>query len=79
MQREEMSAVRKLCLSEGVGAHNTGRVGGALAARNSSASSTSAEPQVSSIAPAAVDFFLFSCFPSWGIPVLDQEAEPSEA
>lgn len=79
MQKEEMS-VRKLSLSEGVGVHDTGRVDGAIAARNnSSVRSISAEPQVSSIAPVAVDFFQFSCFPSWGIPVLDHKAEPSEA
>lgn len=80
MQGEEMSAMAKLSLSEGVGMRDIGRVDGAIAARNnSSVSSISAEPQVSSIAPAPVDFFQFSCFFSWGIPILDHEAEPSEA
>lgn len=53
-----MSAVTKLSLSEGVGVHDTGRAEGAIAARsNSSGSSTSPEPQVSSTALEAVDFY----------------------
>lgn len=64
MQREEMSAVTKLSLSEGVGVHDTGRAEGAIAARSSSSgNSISPEPQVSSTAPEAVDFYQFSSSP----------------
>lgn len=70
--RGDVSREKALSVSERVSVCDTGRVDGAMAARNNSlVSSIPAKPQVSSAAPAAVDFFQFSSFPSWGTPVLD--------
>lgn len=63
-RERDVSGEKALPVSERVSVHDTGRVDGVVAARNNSlVSSVSAEPQVSSAAPRAVDFFHFSCFP----------------
>lgn len=50
--------------------HDTSRVDEAVTARNSIVCSSSAKPQVSSAALAAVGLFQFSCFPVRETPVL---------